>query len=162
MPKRYEMPQRKPNRRPNFDYSLPVNYFVTMRVHQHRCLFGHIRNGKMFLAPSGEMLQYCWQGLFENFPNTKLDTFVIMPDHFHAIVRLLPQIDENQQVVALPKIIQRFKSTSTNQYIDGVNNDGWPAFDKKLETVTLRTNKKNMNVKNVWYGGTSCAPVFTC
>ena len=40
-----ELPQRKPNRLPNFDYSTPGAYFITICAKDHKCIFGHIVGG---------------------------------------------------------------------------------------------------------------------
>ena len=37
-----ELPQRKPNRLPNFDDSTPGAYFITICAKDHKCIFGHI------------------------------------------------------------------------------------------------------------------------
>ena len=43
-----ELPQRKPNRLPNFDYSTPGAYFITICAKDHKCIFGHIVGGRRF------------------------------------------------------------------------------------------------------------------
>jgi hypothetical protein len=34
--------------------------------------------------------------------------------------------------LSLPNVIERFKSLTTTQYINGVKNKGWPTFEKRL------------------------------
>lgn len=66
-----------------------------------------------------------------------------MPNHFHCIIHI-----ENADVVGvdlcvnpkegehigspLHKIIQWFKTMTTNAYIKGVKANGWQSFDKRL------------------------------
>jgi len=54
--------------------------------------------------------------------------------------------------VTLPNIIHRFKTLTTNRYISGVKNDGWPPFDGKLwqrnyyEHI-IRSEKELINIR---------------
>lgn len=49
-------------------------------------MFGEITNGEMQLNPAGQMVKTTWQFLPERFPSIELGVFIIMPNHFHAIV----------------------------------------------------------------------------
>ena len=46
-----ELPKRKPNRLPNFDYSAPGAYFITICVEGKRCILGDIVGGGDLDAP---------------------------------------------------------------------------------------------------------------
>ena len=59
------------------------------------------------------------------FEQVGLDSFVVMPNHVHGIVIL-------KQGIALTRVIQAFKSISTNEYIRGVKTKGWEKFDGTL------------------------------
>ncbi len=48
-----------------------------------------------------------------------------MPNHLHGIIAL-------EEGVSLSRVIQAFKSISTNAYIQGVNQQGWVKFEKVL------------------------------
>jgi len=52
-------------------------------------LFGDIVDGKMLLNDAGLMVQTVWEGLSRRFPNIRSDVYVVMPNHFHAIVIIL-------------------------------------------------------------------------
>jgi REP element-mobilizing transposase RayT len=69
-----------------YDYSLAGAYFVTIVAQNRLCLFGTIENEAVVLSPAGEMLQAVWQTLPTRFPKVVLDAFVVMPNHFHAII----------------------------------------------------------------------------
>jgi len=71
-----------------------------------------------------------------------------MPDHIHAIIKInnivatqrgcpCPTIaehqnDANNNPVSLPYLIDRFKTGTTNKYIDGVKTFKWQPFHKRL------------------------------
>jgi hypothetical protein len=81
-----EKRQRKTIRLKEYDYSQPGEYFVTICAKNHECMFGSILNGSMNLNEKGRIVDGCWKGIPEHFPNVDLDEYVIMPNHFHGIV----------------------------------------------------------------------------
>ena len=71
-----------------YDYSQPGFYFVTICVQQHRLVFGHVIDGQMLLRSPGQIAQSVWASLPRRFAHVKLDAYVFMPNHMHAIVEL--------------------------------------------------------------------------
>ena len=79
---------RRSIRLPGYDYASAGWYFVTICCHKRQNLFGEIRQGEMALNAAGEMVEECWFNIPKHFPNTVLHEFVVMPNHFHAIIGL--------------------------------------------------------------------------
>ncbi len=79
-------PERKKIRLPNYDYSQPGAYFVTTCVKNRQCVFGNIHNGQMQLNEYGKIVQEQWEWLHQQYPYLQMDAFVVMPNHFHAIL----------------------------------------------------------------------------
>jgi REP element-mobilizing transposase RayT len=73
-----------------WDYSKPGYYFVTMVVRNRKRSFGEIRDGIMHKTPLGEFAEQSWRRTIELRPsmNIWLGDFVVMPDHFHAVLRI--------------------------------------------------------------------------
>jgi REP-associated tyrosine transposase len=131
-----------------YDYSRPGAYFITICVQNRASLFGDVLDGEMRLNDAGRMVQTCWEQLPQQFPALELNTYVVMPNHFHAIAILVeaPVVSTNgASVIArsasrrgaagdltLGDIIGAFKSVTTNEYIRGVQQSGWLAFDRRL------------------------------
>ena len=135
-----------------YDYAREGAYFVTLCVQGRQCLFGEMAGGEMTLNESGGMIEAWWRKIPEKFGNTRLDEFVIMPNHFHGIIRLVgadpcvrpgfpdPGIDKQgahagagaHMGAPLQTIVQWFKTMTTNAYIRGVEQDGWPPFPGRL------------------------------
>ena len=82
--------QRRHLRLKGYDYSQPGAYFVTIVTQARSCLFGEIRDGKMSLNESGEMVRRQWENLTSRLSNIKLDAFIVMPNHLHGIIVLNP------------------------------------------------------------------------
>ena len=78
----------------NWDYGWNATYFITICTKNRECYFGEIVEGKMILSEIGKVVEQEWIKTPEIRPdmNLQLDAFVVMPNHFHAIII----IGENQ------------------------------------------------------------------
>ncbi len=72
-----------------YDYSQPGFYFVTICTQEHRLVFGTIVDGQVNLRGPGQIAQSVWVTLPRRFAHVKLDEYVFMPNHMHAIVELI-------------------------------------------------------------------------
>ncbi|MHC1782394.1 MAG: transposase [Anaerolineaceae bacterium] len=77
---------RQSIRIPEYDYSQPGAYFVTLVTRERECLFGEIINGRMVLSPLGRIAEEQWLRLPVRFPNWAIDAFQIMPNHMHGVL----------------------------------------------------------------------------
>ncbi len=72
-----------------WNYSNPGYYFITVCT-QHRVrLFGAVLKGVMHLSDYGEIVREEWNRSYEIRSELVPDAFVIMPNHFHAVVHLV-------------------------------------------------------------------------
>ena len=78
----------------DYDYSQYGYYYITICTKNRKCYFGQITNGKMELSQIGEIVCHEWIKTPQIRKNIKLDKWIVMPDHFHAIV-----VIENDNVV---------------------------------------------------------------
>jgi REP element-mobilizing transposase RayT len=110
---------RKKLRLPDFDYSMPGAYFVTICTQNKQCLFGAIKNGKMKLNPNGEIVQSSWIDLPNHYAGINNDVFAVMPNHVHGIIIIH---DENRRSGSKPdptkkhpisEIVRAFKTYSS-------------------------------------------------
>jgi len=77
---------RRSIRLKGYDYSRPGIYFFTICVNPRESLFGAFSDGIVLLSPYGEIVKSTWFDLPNHNLNITLDTFVIIPDHFHGII----------------------------------------------------------------------------
>ena len=63
-------------------------FFVTCQVAHNKSIFGAIVGERCELNPFGRRVEECWRELPKKYPELELDDFVLMPNHFHAIVRI--------------------------------------------------------------------------
>jgi REP element-mobilizing transposase RayT len=75
-------------RKTGSDYAKPGKYFITICTKNKIPYFGKIENGNIVLSEIGVILRNEWLKTPSVRPdmNITLDEFVIMPDHFHAII----------------------------------------------------------------------------
>jgi putative transposase len=146
--------QRKPLRLKAYDYNQQGAYFVTLCTQNRECLFGEVMDNVMVLNEAGRMVEAIWNDLSTHYPSITLDAFIIMPNHVHGVINIntvdTDTINQNEpcegdalvasrlydggtpQGRPLPVIMDRFKSTTTVEYIRRVKRHAWPPFDRKL------------------------------
>jgi putative transposase len=80
---------RKSIRLKGYNYAQAGLYFITICCQNRTCLFGEIVDGKMILNDAGMMVEIEWLKLKNRFPNIELHEYVVMPNHFHAILEIV-------------------------------------------------------------------------
>ena len=80
---------RRSIRLPEYDYSQPGAYYVTIVAWQRECLFGEVVGGEMALSKFGLVAKQQWEKLPKRFPNIELGAFVVMPNHMHGIIMII-------------------------------------------------------------------------
>jgi REP element-mobilizing transposase RayT len=73
-----------------WDYRNPGLYFITICTHGMECSLGEITDDEMHLSAIGEIASTCWTEIPKHFTFVKLHTMVVMPNHVHGILEILP------------------------------------------------------------------------
>ena len=76
-------------RLPGYDYSQPGTYFLTLCAFNKQSLLGQVVEGQMLLNEIGQMVHAEWFRTTQIRREIELDTFVVMPNHLHGIVRIV-------------------------------------------------------------------------
>lgn len=119
-----ETKSRKPTRLQKYDYGQPGYYFVTICVQDRICCLGNLINGEMVLNYQGKIVQNSWLDLPNHYPNSSLDEYIVMPNHFHGILIVFP-VGEGfkpspTKAHGMSEIIRGFKTFSSRK----INNLG--------------------------------------
>jgi putative transposase len=93
---------RRSIRLKGYDYRKEGLYFITLVVHDRKQLFGRVINGKVQLNDAGEMIEREWMALKKRFEMIQLHEFIVMPDHFHAILEIIPDATVGSTLVVDP------------------------------------------------------------
>jgi putative transposase len=151
---------RRSIRLAGYDYSQCGYYFITVCTQRRLCLFGEIEKGRMILNDAGKMISRWWNELKNKYANIEIDEYVVMPNHCHGIINIVgtvgadrcvcpngkgeqgehagspqqgsPQQDSPLRGRPIYKMVQWFKTMTTNEYIHNVKQNRWEPFDNKL------------------------------
>jgi len=147
---------RRSIRLTGYDYSQCGYYFITVCTQGRRCLFGEIEKGRMILNDAGKMIGRWWNELKNKYANIEIDEYVIMPNHCHGIINIVGTVgadlgvchdnildeqikkgegehtDSPLQGRPIYKMVQWFKTMTTNEYIRNVKQNHWEPFEGKL------------------------------
>jgi REP element-mobilizing transposase RayT len=108
MPYNPKIHHRRSIRLKEYDYSQGGLYFVTICCQDRICRFGKIENGEMILNELGEIVYNEWQNLTNKYSCVDLHEFIVMPNHFHAILQIVgagsarPEGQANPEGQAIP------------------------------------------------------------
>ena len=116
-----QYPHRKDIRWKQFDYSSKCNFFVTINIHEKKHLLGEIVNGEMHLNEAGCMVRDTLLQIPFRFKGAEVIKSIVMPNHIHLLIY-------NGGGNYLADMMRWLKSVTTNHYIRGVKEKGWPNF----------------------------------
>ena len=111
------LPKRKHPRLKQYDYSTAGAYFITICTHNRRCLLSRIVGRG--LAPAeiqhtvyGQIAREQLLLLEKRYPSVKIDQYVIMPNHIHAIL-ILEEAAGASPRPTITDIVCAYKSLTT-------------------------------------------------
>jgi len=129
---------RKSIRLKNYDYSKPGVYFITICTNNREQIFGEINYGEMNLNQYGIIIEQHLTNLQNHYSYIELDTFIIMPDHLHAIIKS-NHLDERRP---LSEIIRGFKSFSAQQINKMRQTNGMPFWQRNYYEHIIRNHNE--------------------
>ena len=114
-----DIPKRKPNRLPDFDYSTPGAYFITICTKDRRNLFWADVGASIarpHLTIWGNITANSICDIPKHYPAVSVDHYVVMPNHIHLLLQI--NTDTNGRPMVAPTIstvIQQFKGIVTKR-----------------------------------------------
>jgi putative transposase len=136
----------------NWDYGWNAAYFVTICTANRKCYFGEIQEGEMILSEVGKFVAEEWLKTPEIRPdmNLFLDAFVVMPNHFHAIIVIGENIynkrDEKRRIAMHGD--STFDTTDTTNTIETTEN----TVNNKIKTPKNQFGPQRKNLGSVMRG----------
>jgi putative transposase len=73
----------------DFDYRTPAWYFVTICIKGLAHTLGYVAADRITPTLAGEIAQTHLMGLAKHYSNVEVDRFVVMPNHVHALIRIV-------------------------------------------------------------------------
>ena len=113
------LPKRKPTRLKEYDYSQNGAYFITICSHNKQCIFSSVVG--QGLAPAaikltsiGKIADEEIAHLENRYKNIKIDKYVIMPNHIHAIIIISERINPfPTKKYDISNVVGKFKAAVT-------------------------------------------------
>ncbi len=140
------MHQRRSIRLPEYDYSSPGAYFVTIVTHDRNYLLGRVVNDVPVLSEYGKIAEKVWVGLPSHYPHVELGAFCIMPNHVHGIV-IIRDVEEGKRQ-PLTEVIRGFKSFSARWINQLRKTTGQPVWQRSFYEHVIRNEADYQAIHN--------------
>ena len=121
-----KLPKRKHLRLKEYDYSQNGAYFITICTKDRRCLFGPVGADSI----SARIVKRTFQEIIAQRPGIDSPVFVVMPNHFHAIITI--ERADMESAPTISDVVQAFKRYSTVEYGKMVHKGLLPPYDKQV------------------------------
>jgi len=113
--------KRRSIRLPEYDYSKPNAYFITICSFNKQMIFGKINDGKIALSKIGDIVKRYLIEIPNHFENVFIDDYIIMPNHIHFIISIVgvqnfePLRNEYQKIIpkSIGSIVRSYKASVT-------------------------------------------------
>ena len=118
-----------------FDYATPGYYFITICTKEKRCFFGDPQT----LNDAGRIAQQMLEEIPIHFQGVRVDKFVVMPNHIHAILIL------EDSKANLSDVVGQYKSAVTRN----LRKAGWdqPIWQSSFHDHVIRDQ---MGYERIW------------
>ena len=84
-----ELPQRKINRIPEYNYNQNGAYFITICTQDRKPILSQIvGDGSPVPKTAGLIAEKTIMQITEKYPSVSVEKYVIMPDHIHILLRI--------------------------------------------------------------------------
>lgn len=141
-----ELPQRKRNRIPEFDYSVPGTYFITICTAQRKNCFWEAEGQ---LSGHGLIAEEAIRNMERHYPAVSVDHYVVMPNHVHILLQIKSDFDGRR--IAAPTV-----STVINQMKGYVSRTiGHSIWQKGFYDHVVRTDADYREIWNYIEGNPS-------
>jgi putative transposase len=146
------MRQRKHPRSKDHDYSQDGYYHVTICTIENASILSKVIVGRglapaeIRLTPIGQIIEEQLLELSERYHNVKIDKYVIMPTHLHAIVVIRGDAAGASPRPTLGDIICAFKSLSTRVCNQQGNKQGRKLWQSSFYDEIIRNEEAYLQI----------------
>ncbi len=136
-------------RLPEYDYSQPGAYHVTICVDHKEKRLGWVKDGEMILNDLGWIAYRGWEWLVATFPTAAADVFCIMPNHVHAIIRIkcrgglqTAPTETTVQAKPLGRLVGAYKTHTTVEINKILNTPGNKFWQRNFYERVIRNERE--------------------
>jgi REP element-mobilizing transposase RayT len=125
-----------------FDYASGGYYSVTVITNFRECTLSNVIDSKIILLDLGQVVERQLLNLPQYFPNISIDSYVIMPNHVHALLRF----EDDFKTANLSQVVNQLKSKTTVQYNKLLNKQK-VVWQYSYYDVIIRSEKQLFSVR---------------
>lgn len=96
-------------------------YLITIRTYKEKLFLATIKNNKSVLSPVGISAERCWRSVEENTKTLHIDSYIIMPNHIHGIIKI-EDISSKGYFYRLGRVLKSFLFESSHHISALTNN----------------------------------------
>jgi putative transposase len=150
---------RQSTRLPDYDYSQPGAYFITIVTRGRECLFGEIKDSEMYLNDAGRIVWDVWNSLPARYPQIALGAAVVMPNHFHGnvIINETPvgaihesplRVGDQMQRrrMTIPLVVGYFKMNTAKRINELLGSQGVPVWQRNYYEHIIRDDEEQNRI----------------
>ncbi len=156
-----DLPKRKHPRLKEYDYSSNGYYYVTICAKDMKCIFGKVsvnvgrglapaereyKDTKIILSSYGLIAEKQLFALEQRYDYVKIDKYVIMPNHIHAIIIFDGMSAGASPRPTLSNIMCAYKSLTTRECNQMSNIRGRKIFQESFYEKIIRNEEGYLNV----------------
>lgn len=140
-----DYPNRKPQRKPGYDYSLSGSYFITICTHSKGNILSFIIPNSEHSMPSvrlteiGKKVNKAISEINNKNSIFEIDNYIIMPNHIHFIIH-----NYRDGELSISDIVGRFKSYTSHLY-------GKRLWQKSFYDHIIRNEKDYLEISKYIY-----------
>ena len=136
------LPQRKPNRLFDYDYSTSGAYFITICVQDRkRILSDIVGDGFPVPKPCGIIAEKWIRQIPDKYPSVSVDRYVIMPDHIHLLLRFEMGLGTGNPSPTIGTVIGWYKYQVTKQINSFTKTNGEKLFQRSYYDHVIRNQQ---------------------
>lgn len=140
------LPKRKRNRLPEYDYSAPNVYFITVCTEKRRSIFWEDvgatigRPQDVRLSRCGKIVNQAILKIPQHYPTLTIEHYVVMPNHIHLLLKICTD-DYGRPLVAptISTVIQQMKGVVTKQL-------GYGIWQKSFHDHIIRNERDYLKI----------------
>jgi putative transposase len=157
---------RRSIRLPDYDYSQPGVYFITLVTRGRECLFGEIKDGEMHINEAGQIVWNVWGSLPVRYPQIGLGAASVMPNHFHGNIiihetatvgaihelplpspstRVTDQMERRRMTI--PLVVGYFKMNTAKQINKILDSEGVPVWQRNYYEHIIRSEEEYSRIQ---------------
>jgi len=140
----------------HYDYGDTDTYFITLTVYNRACIFGEVVDGVKVLNDMGRIVVSEWNRTPIIRSQVALDEYVVMPNHFHALVAIeksrrgvshTPSDKFHSPSQTLGAIVRGFKSATTKVINQMRGTPGIPPWQRNYYEHVVRKDSELQRIR---------------